>query len=184
MFFLSRLSSLQSPPFSELGRVEHWCSLGATRDRFDARVYHGPQQSGNSQRPLISRVEDWRANGRVRWPIHPFRSGPQSDSHGHGSSPRHVKPGVLISSTGLSWMLHLKGYVTYQPGRTFTPTRRTALGNLHITQARYRAKPYSTSSSRNLDGGARASCDAEPSAPPNPSRRSDTPAYRLNSSCY
>ena len=106
----------------------------------------------NSHRPLISRVEDWRANGRVRWPIHPFRSGPQSDSHGHDSSPRHVKPGVLISSTGLSWMLHLKGYVTYRSGMAFMPTLRTALGNHQTTPARYRASPYSTSSSQNLDG--------------------------------
>ncbi len=132
--------------------------------------------------PPSGRVEDWRANGRGRWLLHPFQSGPQSDSPGHGSSPRHLKPGVLISSTGLSWMLHLKGYVTSQPGRTFMPTRCTALGNLHISRVPCRAKPYSTSSSQNLDGGALASCAAGPSAPPNPSRRRNTDSHAQSES--
>ncbi len=35
-----------------------------------------------------SRVEDWRASLRVRWLFRRFRSGPQSGSHGHVSSPR------------------------------------------------------------------------------------------------
>ena len=43
---------------------------------------------------------------------HSIRNGPQSDSPGHDSSPLNLKPGVLISSIGLSLMLHLKGYVT------------------------------------------------------------------------
>ncbi len=136
----------------------------------------------HSQRPLISRVEDWRANGRVRWLLHPFRSGPQSDSPGHVSSPRHLKPGVLISSTRLSWMLHLKGYVTYRSGKAFTPTRCTALGNLQTNQAPCRARPYSTSSSQSRDGGALASCDAGPSAPPNPSRRINTDSHAQSGS--
>ena len=34
------------------------------------------------------RVEDWRASLRVRWLFRRFRSGPQSGSHGHVSSPR------------------------------------------------------------------------------------------------
>ena len=38
--------------------------------------------------PIQSRVEDWRASLRVRWLFRRFRSGPQSGSHGHVSSPR------------------------------------------------------------------------------------------------
>jgi hypothetical protein len=51
---------------------------------------------------LPGRVEDWRAYGRVRWLIQGFRPGPQSGSLGNVSSPRHVKPGVRFSRTGLS----------------------------------------------------------------------------------
>ena len=79
------------------------------------------------------RVERWRAHGRVRWHIHGFRRGPQSGSPGDVSSalpksrvedwrgtdgpvssPRHIKPGVLVSSTGLSCSLRAMGYVTYR----------------------------------------------------------------------
>ena len=35
-----------------------------------------------------SRVEDWRASFRLRWRFRRFRSGPQSGSRGHVSSPR------------------------------------------------------------------------------------------------
>ena len=35
----------------------------------------------------LGRVEDWRANCRVRWRFRRFRSGPQSGSLGHVSSP-------------------------------------------------------------------------------------------------
>ena len=37
---------------------------------------------------LTVEVEDWRASLRVRWLFRRFRSGPQSGSHGHVSSPR------------------------------------------------------------------------------------------------
>ena len=39
-------------------------------------------------RLISSRVEDWRANVRVRWWFRRFRFGPQSGSLGHVSSPR------------------------------------------------------------------------------------------------
>jgi hypothetical protein len=52
--------------------------------------------------PLIGRVEDWRAHGRVRWLVQAFRLGPQSGSHGHVSSPRLVKLSRRISRTPLS----------------------------------------------------------------------------------
>ncbi len=39
-------------------------------------------------REISSRVEDWRANVRVRWWFRRFRYGPQSGSLGHVSSPR------------------------------------------------------------------------------------------------
>ena len=57
--------------------------------RFDTLTGHG-------------RVESWRAVGRVRWPFHRFRDGPQSGSRGHVSNSRHVKPGVPFAGTGLS----------------------------------------------------------------------------------
>src|SRR2546426_10995356 len=47
---------------------------------------------------VFSRVEDWRGTSR---PV---------------SSPRHLKPGVPISGTGLSWSLRVMGYETYRPG--------------------------------------------------------------------
>jgi hypothetical protein len=68
---------------------------------------------------LTGRVEDWRAYGRVRWLCQGFRRGPQSSSHGNVSNPRLVKRSVQISRTALSWMLHAKGYGTYQAGSAF-----------------------------------------------------------------
>jgi hypothetical protein len=38
---------------------------------------------------------------------------------GLGSTPRHLEPGVPISSTGLSCSLHTKGYVSYRTGSAF-----------------------------------------------------------------
>ena len=50
------------------------------------------QRGENSQIRVRSResgrVEDWRANSRVRWRFRRFRSGPQSGSRSHVSSPR------------------------------------------------------------------------------------------------
>ena len=70
-------------------------------------------------RPLIGRVESWRATGRVRWLIRRFRTGPQSGSRGHVSSSRLVKPSIPISGTGLSCCLRLKGYAAVQTGSAF-----------------------------------------------------------------
>ena len=46
------------------------------------------------------RVEDWRASFRVRWPFRRFRSGPQSGSHGHVSSPRSPNPACPFRAPG------------------------------------------------------------------------------------
>ena len=48
-----------------------------------------------------------------------FRVGPQSGSLCHVSSPRLVKPGAPISGTGLSCLLHVKGYAAYRVGSAF-----------------------------------------------------------------
>ncbi len=64
---------------------------------------------------VFSRVEDWRGTSR---PV---------------SSPRHLKPGVPISGTGLSWSLRVMGYETYRLGALSRITR------------------YSTSSTRGPD---------------------------------
>ena len=63
---------------------------------------------------VLSRVEDWRGTFR---PV---------------SSPRHLKPGVPISGTGLSWWFRVMGYVTYRPGAL----SRNAL--LHLFQPKPR----------------------------------------------
>ena len=45
------------------GRVEHWCSPGATLERFDARVYHGPQQSEITSAPSSNRAYGFPVHG-------------------------------------------------------------------------------------------------------------------------
>ena len=47
-----------------MGRVEHWCSPGATLERFDARVNHGPQQSEITSAPS--------SNCAYVFPVHGF----------------------------------------------------------------------------------------------------------------
>ena len=46
------------------------------------------------------RVGGWRADGRVRWHIRCFRSGPQSGSHGCVSSPRSPNPACRFPAPG------------------------------------------------------------------------------------
>jgi hypothetical protein len=72
-----------------------------------------------------SRVEDWRADIRLRWALHGFHHGPQSGCHRHVSSPRLVKRSVRISRTPLSCVLRSKGYETYPAGETFGSALRT-----------------------------------------------------------
>ena len=65
------------------------------------------------------RVEGWRVCYRVRWLVRRFRSGPQSGSHHHVSSPRHLERSVQISRTALSCSLRVKGYVAPSAGVAF-----------------------------------------------------------------
>jgi hypothetical protein len=44
------------------------------------------------------------------------------------SSPRRIKPSVLLSSTGLSCLLRVKGYETYSAGRRALKRRVDLLG--------------------------------------------------------
>ena len=46
------------------------------------------------------RVGGWRVNGRVRWRYRRFRTGPQSGSHGHVSSPRSPNRPCGFPATG------------------------------------------------------------------------------------
>jgi hypothetical protein len=111
----------ESHPHALTGRVEDWRAYGRVRWLCQG-FRRGPQSGsrGNVSSPrLVSRVGDWRAYGRVRWLIQSFRRGPQSSSHGNVSNPRLVKRSVQISRTALSWMLHAKGYGTYQAGSAF-----------------------------------------------------------------
>jgi hypothetical protein len=43
------------------------------------------------------RVEDWRADFRLRWVFRRFRGGPQSGCHDHVSSPRRIERSVRVS---------------------------------------------------------------------------------------
>jgi hypothetical protein len=60
----------------------------------------------------VGRVEDWRADFRLRWLFHRFRGGPQSGCHHHVSSPRHIERSVRFSRTTLTCLLHASGYET------------------------------------------------------------------------
>src|SRR6516225_2744051 len=88
-----------------------------------SRVGGGAQPDGHaSLRPPLSRVEDWRRC--TVGPAYPFSSPfPLRVPHYPGrepvSSPRHVKPSVRISRTGLSCLLPVKGYGTYRASWTF-----------------------------------------------------------------
>jgi hypothetical protein len=57
------------------------------------------------------RVGNWRADVRVRWNLQRFRAGLSP------AEPRHVKPGVPFSGTGLSCRLHTRDYETSCAGR-------------------------------------------------------------------
>ena len=86
------------------------------------RFRSGPQSGSRrhvSSSRLVSRVENWRAAGRVRWMLRRFRSGPQSGSREHVSSSRLVKPSVPLYGTGLSCWLRPKVYVTVRAGSAF-----------------------------------------------------------------
>jgi hypothetical protein len=50
------------------------------------------------RRMASGRVEDWRADLRLRWVFRGFRRGPQSGCHRHVSSPRHIERSVRFSS--------------------------------------------------------------------------------------
>jgi hypothetical protein len=59
------------------------------------------------------RVEDWRADLRLRWLFHGFHRGPQSGCHRHVSSPRRFERSVRVSRTTLTCLLRTTGYETY-----------------------------------------------------------------------
>ena len=71
------------------------------------------------------RVENWRADLRLRWVFQRFRAGPQSGCHLHVSSPRHVERSGRFSRTALSCVLRVKGYETYRAGSAFGARLRT-----------------------------------------------------------
>jgi hypothetical protein len=82
--------------------------------------------NSTSMEPVIAgRVGDWRADGRLRWVVHSFRSGPQSGCHDHVSSPRHIERSVRFSRTPLTCLLHAKRYGTYPAERAFRRSTRT-----------------------------------------------------------
>ena len=70
-------------------------------------------------------VEDWRADFRLRWVFHRFRSGPQSGCHDHVSSPRRIERSVRVSRTTLTCSLRAMVYGTYATETTFRTSRRT-----------------------------------------------------------
>ena len=72
------------------GSTVHWGGFAMRwqEHEFRARTLYGDVPGTNLIDWPNSRVEDWRASLRVRWLFLRFRSGPQSGSHGHVSSPR------------------------------------------------------------------------------------------------
>jgi hypothetical protein len=70
------------------------------------------------------RVEDWRADLRLRRVIHRFRGGPQSGCHHHVSSPRRIERSVRVSRTTLTCSLRAMVYGTYATEVTFRRSRR------------------------------------------------------------
>jgi hypothetical protein len=72
----------------------------------------------------VGRVEDWRADFRLRWVFHRFRGGPQSGCHDHVSSPRRIERSVRVSRTTLTCLLRATVYGTYSTETTFRRSRR------------------------------------------------------------
>src|ERR1035441_10327021 len=70
------------------------------------------------------RVEDWRADFRLRWVFHSFRGGPQSGCHHHVSSPRRIERSVRFARTTLTCALRTTAYGTYATETTFRRSRR------------------------------------------------------------
>jgi hypothetical protein len=70
------------------------------------------------------RVEDWRADFRLRWVFHRFRGGPQSGCHDHVSSPRRIERSVRVSRTRLTCSFRATVYGTYSTETTFRRSRR------------------------------------------------------------
>jgi hypothetical protein len=73
---------------------------------------------------VCGRVEDWRADFRLRWVFHSFRSGPQSGCHHHVSSPRRIERSVRVARTTLTCSLRAMVYGTYATEVTFRSSRR------------------------------------------------------------
>jgi len=67
---------------TDMGRVEHWCSPGVALERFDARAYSGPQQTGDTPAP----------------PHHPVRR------MGSGVWGRSMGSGVVLVHSSFLWM--------------------------------------------------------------------------------
>jgi hypothetical protein len=72
------------------------------------------------------RVEDWRADLRLRWVSRGFHLGPQSGCHHHVSSPRHIERSVRISRTTLTCLLRAVAYGTYPTEQAFRRANTSA----------------------------------------------------------
>ena len=70
------------------------------------------------------RLEDWRADFRLRWVFHGFRGGPQSGCHDHVSRPRHSERSVRVARTTRTGSLRAMVYGTYATEVTFRKSRR------------------------------------------------------------
>src|ERR1039458_7060531 len=86
----------------------------------ELRVFTRPRPEGHDR----GRVEDWRADFRLRWVFHTFRGGPQSGCHDHVSSPRRIERSVRFARTTLTCALRTTAYGTYATETTFRRSRR------------------------------------------------------------
>ena len=92
------------------------------------------------QAVIRGRVEDWRADCRLRWVFHRFRSGPQSGCHDHVSSPRHIERSVRISRTTLTCLLRAVAYETFPTEQAFRRAKTSAYStSLSLSSLRHSA---------------------------------------------
>jgi hypothetical protein len=75
----------------------------------------------------IGRVEDWRADFRLRWVMHRFRGDPQSNGHHHVSSSCRIERSVRVSRTTVTCSLRAMVYGTYATEMTCHLPGRQAL---------------------------------------------------------
>ena len=123
--------------------------------------------------PPSGRVEDWRANMRVRWR--------NSMPFGMGLSPAPIIPFPAPATSNRACGFPAPGFPVEFTTKVMRPIDRERFqvtagqrGSSQTSQVVHRAMPYSTSSSRSPQAGVPASNVALSSSRPNPSHTRNT----------